>query len=250
MTSSPHDVSGTQISEFLASRRSTRSFRPDPVPQEILDQILKDALTAPSWSNTRPFKVALASGAKRDRISAEFGSRWASLSHNLSRGWRGKIAIALTRRGLPTSNRLVAKGYDKDLKPASMRLGAELFGTLGIARNDRKARDAWWATNYDFYGAPTELFIYVHKSLGIFAASDAGLMMENLALSAHAHGLGTCMQGAVAIWDDVVRREFEISKKYRLLCGIAIGYPTDAKDNTFKAHRISPEELLLPPKGE
>lgn len=250
MTSSPQDVSGAQISEFLASRRSTRSFRPDPVPQEILGQILKDALTAPSWSNTRPFKVALASGAKRDRISAEFGSRWASLSRNLSRGWRGKVAIALTRRGLPTSNRLVAKGYHKDLKPASMRLGAELFGTLGIARSDRKARDAWWATNYDFYGAPTELFIYVHKSLGIFAASDAGLMMENLALSAHAHGLGTCMQGAVAIWDDVVRREFEISKKYRLLCGIAIGYPTDAKDNTFKAHRISPEELLLPPKGE
>jgi len=250
MTRSSDSFDGASVSEFLASRRSTRSFLPDPIPQEILDQILTDALTAPSWSNTRPFKVAVASGERRDRISAEFLSRWSSLSRNLSRGWRGKLAIALTRRGLPTSNRLVAKGYDKDLKPASMRLGAELFGTLGIARDDRPARDAWWATNYNFYGAPTELFVYVHKSLGIFAASDAGLMMENLALSAHAYGLGTCMQGAVAIWDDVVREEFEISKKYRLLCGIAIGYPSEAKDNTFKAHRISPEELLLPPKGE
>ena len=64
------------VSQFLASRRSTRSFLPTPVPAEILDQILTDALTAPSWSNTRPFKIAVASGAKRDRISAEFQRRW------------------------------------------------------------------------------------------------------------------------------------------------------------------------------
>ena len=231
------------VSQFLASRRSTRSFLPTPVPQELLDQILTDALTAPSWSNTRPFKIAVASGAKRDRISAEFQARWNNVAKHLAAGKWGKLTLALKRYGLPTSNRIVSKPYHDDLKPGSLRLGAELFGTLGIARDDRKARDAWWGTNYNFYGAPTELFIYIHKSLDIFAASDAGLMMENLALSAHAHGLGTCMQGAVAIWDDVVREEFEISKNYRLLCGIAIGYPSDAKDNTFKAHRIAPAEL-------
>jgi nitroreductase len=236
------------FSEFLASRRSTRDFLSTPIPEELLHQILTDALTAPSWSNTRPFKIAIASGEVRDRISTEFQGRWNFLAQNLKRGLIGKLKIALTRKGLPTSNRLVSKAYHEDLKPASMRLGAELFGTLGIKRDDRAARDAWWGTNYNFYGAPTEIFVYIHKSLDIFAASDAGLMMENLALSAHAHGLGVCMQGAVSIWDDVVRREFEISKNYRLLCGIAIGYPSDSKDNTFKAHRISPEELILPPR--
>ncbi|MFM9014916.1 MAG: nitroreductase family protein, partial [Candidatus Nanopelagicus sp.] len=52
----------SQISEFLASRRTTRDFLPKPVPQEIIEQILTDSLTAPSWSNTRPFKVAVATG--------------------------------------------------------------------------------------------------------------------------------------------------------------------------------------------
>jgi nitroreductase len=73
-------------------------------------------------------------------------------------------------------------------------------------------------------------------------------MMENLMLSAHSMGLGTCAQGAVGIWDDVVRREFEVSKDYRLLCGIAVGYPSDKPVNSFKAHRISVEELVLKPK--
>ena len=236
------------ISEFLASRHSTRDFLPTPIPQGILDQVLTDALTAPSWSNTRPFKIAVASGDVRERISKDFLSRWENVSTRSAKGKLGKLSLLLSRHGLPTSNRLIAKPYHADLKPASMRLGAELFGTLGIARDDRKARDAWWGTNYNFYGAPTELFIFVHKSLGIFAASDAGLMMENLMLSAHAHGLGTCAQGAVAIWEDGVRKEFDISKNYKILCGIAIGYPSEKKDNSFRAHRISVEELLFKKK--
>ena len=38
--------------------------------------------------------------------------------------------------------------------------------------------------NYDFFGAPVELFIFTHKSLGKYSASDAGLFMQNLILSA------------------------------------------------------------------
>ncbi len=248
MSSSENHMTGAEISSFLASRRTTRDFLPTPIPQEILDQILTDALTAPSWSNTRPFKIAVASSEIRERISRDFLGRWENVARQSKRGWIGKLTLLLTRNGLPTSNRLVAKPYHADLKPASMRLGAELFGTLGIARDDRDARDAWWGTNYNFYGAPTELFIFIHKSLGIFAASDAGLMMENLMLSAHAHGLGACAQGAVAIWDDAVRQEFDIPKNYRLLCGIALGYPSEKKDNTFQAHRIPVEELLFKQK--
>ena len=242
-------LNSQQVSEFLASRRSTRDFLDKPIPEEILNQILTDALTSPSWSNTRPFKIAIASGDSKDRISDEFSKRWASLSTNLRNGWIGKLKILITRYGLPTSNRLISKPYSKDLQPRAMRLGADLYGHYGIKREDRIARDNWWAANYKFFGAPTELFIYVHKSLGIFSANDAGLMMENLILSAHAHGLGTCPQGAAAIWDDVVRKEFEVPSNYRLLCGLAIGYPSENHANNFGANRIGPEDIVIKPNN-
>jgi len=235
------------ISRFLASRRSTRDFLPKQVSQALINQILTDALTAPSWSNTRPFKVAVAKGEVRDRISAEFLSRWSAVSKHLHGGLWGKITLLISRYGLPTSNRLISKPYSPDLKPRATRLGAELYKSFGIAREDRAQRDAWWARNYEFFGAPVELFVYVHKSLGIFAASDAGLMMENLVLSAHARGLGTCMQGSVSIWDDVIRKEFEVPENYRLLCGIAVGYPSSSDANNFKAHRIGLDEIVLKP---
>jgi nitroreductase len=236
------------FSQFLASRRSTRDFLSTQVPPEIIEQILKDGLTAPSWSNTRPFKVAVASGEVRDRISTEFLSRWSVLSKIMRKGIMNKLRIVYSRYGLPTSNRLIVKPYPSELKPRAERVGREMYEILGVARGDRTARDQQWAKNYSFFGAPVELFIYVHKSLHIYAASDAGLMMQNLMLSAHAHGLGSCAQGAVAIWDDVVRKEFDVPKGYRLLCGISLGYPSESAINDFKANRLEVEELTLKPR--
>jgi len=237
-----------EFSQFLASRRSTREFSSTPIPQDLLDQVLSDALTAPSWSNTRPFKVAVAQGEVRDAISAEFLNRWSVLSKIMRKGILNKLRIVYSRYGLPTSNRSIAKPYPAELKPRAERVGKELYELFGVQRGDRDARDQQWAKNYSFFGAPVELFIFVHKSLHIYAASDAGLMMQNLILSAHAHGLGTCAQGAVGIWEDVVRKEFEISKDYRLLCGIAIGYPSDSPINQFGANRIGLDELIVKPR--
>ena len=241
-------ITSEEFSKFLSSRRSTRDFKSTPIPQNVLDQILTDALTAPSWSNTRPFKVAVASGDIRDRISAEFLSRWGVLSKIMRKGFLNKLRIVYSRYGLPTSNRSIAKPYPSELKPRAERVGKELYELFGVQRGDRDARDKQWAKNYSFFGAPVELFVFVHKSLHIYAASDAGLMMQNLILSAHAHGLGTCAQGAVGIWEDVVRKEFEVSKDYRLLCGIAIGYPSDSPVNNFGANRIGVDELTVRPR--
>jgi nitroreductase len=238
-----------EVSAFLASRRTTRDFESTPVSSEIIEQLITDGLTAPSWSNTRPFVVAVATGEVRDRISAEFLKRWDAVKDVRGGGLWPRVKIAFTRYGLPTSNWLISKPYHRDLLPRSQRVGRELFALTGIARGDKAARDASWGRNYEFFGAPVELFVFTHKTLGKFAASDAGLFLENLMLSAHAHGLGTCAQGSVAVWEDVIRGEFEISDQYSLLCGVAVGYPSQAVINTFQAHRLAAAEITLPKKN-
>ena len=236
------------FSAFAAARRSTRDFLPTPVAAEIIQSILTDAMTSPSWSNTRPYKVAVASGGARDRISLDFLARWAALGAARRGGFAAKLRLAVTRFGLPTSNAMISRPYVDELKPRSRKIGADLYGLLGVQRGDAEGRDAQWARNYEFFGAPVELFIFTHKSLGKYSASDAGLFMQNLMLSAHAHGLGTCAQGAVAIWQDAVAKEFEIPKGYKLLCGIAVGYPSDAVVNTFRAERLPISEIMVAPK--
>jgi len=238
-------ITGEQFSEFAATRRTTRDFLPTPVPKEVLDEVLRDAMTAPSWSNTKPIMVAVASGDKRDRLSASFMQSWKLVQDARTGGLMPKLRLLMNRKSWPTSNTFIAKPYVKELMPRAQRVGKEMLGAIGIARGDAAARNANWARNYEFFGAPTELFIFTHKSLDVFAANDAGLFVQNLMLSAHARGLGTCAQGSLATWENVVRSEFGVPKDYRFLYGIAIGYPSDAAINDFGAYRLDIEEIVV-----
>lgn len=233
-----------ELSEFLASRHTTRDFLSKPVPESLIDEIIADGLTSPSWSNTRPIMVAVASGEVRDRMSAEFMARWEIVAPIRSSKW-GQFKLLFSRRGLPTSNSIISKPYVPELLPRAQRVGAALFGHMGIDRKDRVARDAAWARNYEFFGAPVELFILTHTSLGKYSANDAGLFVMNLMLGAHARGLGTCAQGAVGIYDDIVRSEFDVPEGYELLYGVALGYPSKDSVNTFAAPRLESKDILV-----
>ncbi len=189
--------------------------------------------------------VGIASGDRRDRISKEFLNRWQAASAALKPGISGKLKLFITRYGLPESDYKVFRPYPKDLKPRQQKVGADLYGFMDIKREDSQKRQEQWGRNYDFFGAPVSLFIFTHSGLGEYSVSDAGLFMQNLMLSAHAHGLGTCAQGASALWAEPVRKEFKVPKHYKLLCGIALGYPSDDKINKFEAERLGIDQIKL-----
>lgn len=238
-------ITAKEFSKFAASRRSTRDFLPKPVDPKLIDEIIADGLTAPSWSNTRPFKVAVADGALRDQISEELLKRWQLLSAARTGGLLEKLKLVFTGIGLPISDFTMINKYPEDLIGRSRRVGKELYAVLQVPRGDAKARDAQWANNYRFFGAPTVIFVFIHKKLGVHAANDAGLFAENLMLSAQARGLGTCAQGAVALWRGAIRKFVTVPKNYKLVYGIAIGYPSPAKVNSFQAHRLEVEEVKI-----
>lgn len=241
-----NSIDPTQWEAFVQSRRTTRDFLNTPVSQELLDQLLKDGMAAPSWSNTRPYMIGIAQGQTRDRISKEFLSRWDAAQKALDKGLWGKVKLLITRYGLPDSDYKVFRPYPKELVPRQQKVGADLYGALGIARDDKQARRDQWGRNYEFFGAPVSLFVFAHSGLGEYAVSDASLFAQNLMLSAHARGLGTCAQGASALWAKPVRDEFKVPKKYKLLYGIAVGYPSDHSVNSFQAERIDIENIKLP----
>lgn len=230
-------MDGPAFSALVNSRRSVRDFTPEPIPAELLQRVLDDAKWAPSWTNTQPYFIAIASGEKRDRLQREYLRRFdASLPAQHGSKF-ALLKLLLTRKGYPDGDFRTWKPYPEVLQPYRRKIGAELYGFLGIARGDRDARDAQWRRNCEFFGAPTVIFVFAHKGLLPFSAQDAGLMLQSLMLSAHANGLGTCAQGVLATWRGPVDAEFDIPKDYQLLTGLAIGYPSDAAVNSFNAGR-------------
>jgi nitroreductase len=235
--------------DFAASRRSTRDFLPREVSQELLDAVISDAMSAPSWSNTRPYMIGIAFGEQRERISNQLLRRWWVLARARNGGIGAKLALLFKPWAWPINDYHMPLVYPNDLSIRSRKLGKQMYEVLRVKRNDLVARDAHWARNYEFFGAPVEIFLFAHKALGAYAVSDVSLFAQNLMLSAHAHGLATCAQGAVAMWSKPIKREFDLPKEYQLVYGIALGYRSYDKINTFKAERLPISEIIAKPKS-
>lgn len=63
-----------ELIQTIKERRSIRKFRPDPVPRELLEEILRGALWAPSAMNTQPWKFYVLTGkARQDLINIAEG---------------------------------------------------------------------------------------------------------------------------------------------------------------------------------
>jgi F420 biosynthesis protein FbiB-like protein len=71
---------------FLRSRRSIRSFRPDPVPEAVLQRIIETATYAPSAHNKQPWRFVILTGS-------------AAKSH-LSRAITGKFRFDMLADGI------------------------------------------------------------------------------------------------------------------------------------------------------
>ncbi|WP_108833478.1 nitroreductase family protein [Actinomyces sp. Marseille-P3109] len=234
------------FSDLAAARYSVRDFRPDPVPTEIVEEILEDTRQAPSWSNTRPFMLALATGERADRLRAAYIAEF-DVTLPVQHKKRGAmVRLALSGKA-PDGDYRTWAPHPADLLPHSQAVGSQLYAHMGIARQDRKARDAAVRRNCEAFGAPVIGFVLVHKGLMPFAALDAGIMLQTLFLSAKAHGVDSCPLGVLATWRRPFDAEFEAPADYRLITGFALGYASDAPVNDFRAERWAVR--LVPTRG-
>ena len=224
-------LSPQDFHDLAASRRSTRDFLDTPIDPAVLDEILNEGVTAPSWSNTRPFMVAVATGEQRDRISSALVQRLRESSE-----LRGQGAKPDYTHVIP---------YPEGLVERSQRVGKGIYDTLGIDRTDTAARFKFLERNYEFFGAPTALFFFTHRGLDHFGTLDLGLYMQTVMLAAKARGIGTCAQGYLGNYPDIIREEFDVSDDYALVCGMSIGYPSEHPINGWQAERLPVTDLIV-----
>jgi nitroreductase len=198
------------LEQAIRDRHSTRMFLTDrPVPVELVNEALDLAMRAPSNSNIQPWHVVLASGPARDRLVAALLKVAAVESPNVP--------------VLPESF-------------AHMRreLGALVYGSMGISRDDKEARRLAVLRNWEFFRAPLAGIVCMHRDLDYVDAMGVGMFVQTLLLALTARGLGTCVQVSIAGYPDVVREQLDIGEGMRILCGLAIGYP----DTSFAANNI------------
>jgi len=129
-------------------------------------------------------------------------------------------------------------------RTARFELGEQLYATIAIPRDDRASRLAQMAKNFDFFGAPAALFMFVDRQMGPPQWSDLGMFLQTFMLAAVAAGIDTCPQEAWTVYSESVAEFVGAGEDLMLFCGVAIGVEDDAHPiNSLRSERFGVEDF-------
>lgn len=77
-------------------------------------------------------------------------------------------------------------------------LGAEVYGSMGIAREDKEGRAVAVMRNFEFFRAPRAGIVCMHRDLGPANALSVGMFLQTFLLALTERGLGSCVEVSVA----------------------------------------------------
>ena len=198
-----------ELREAIQGRRSIRGFDTTrPVPREILEEILRLAVRAPSGENAQPWEFHVVTGAVLDAIRAS--------------------NTAYYEADAPVS-RVEAPVPDGIYRERGREVGKLLLTSMGIARDDRERRHWWRGRGYRFFDAPAAILICMDACLDETAYRlDIGCAAQTICLAAMDYGLGTCIEDQALTYQEGARKYLHLPEDRILACGIAVGYPNPA----------------------
>ena len=203
------------VVEAIRTRKSIRGFRPDPVPKEILRDILDIATRAPSAMNTQPWEIIVIAGEVLENIK------------------RGNIEM-LESGALPNPN-VSVQPFEGVYRQRQVDLAIQIFQLMGIAREDKAKRAEWMKRGFRFFDAPAAFILSVDKALKPWwELFDFGAISQTICLAALKYGLGTCIEDQGVMYPEVIRKYAGIPESKRIIICIPIGYP----DWDFPANKL------------
>jgi len=214
------------VIDAIHGRKSIRGFKPDPVPKETLEKVLEAGTRSPSAENGQPWEITVVTGEALDHI-------------------RHENVRKLNSRD-PFNPEVQMHIHAGVYKQRHMVLAAQLYGLMGIAREDREKRIAWVQRGFRFYDAPAAIILTASSSLDESPTQfDLGCLAQTICLSALGYGLGTCIAGQGVLYPEVARRFCRIPDTQRLVMAIAIGYPDPAfPANSLESTREPLDEVV------
>lgn len=183
--------------EAITSRRSIRRYRPDTVPQLVIETVLTAATWAASAHNRQPWRFCVIQSAEhKERLARAMGNR---LRRDLEAdGTSEEVIAADTGRSYsritsaPVLIALCLSLVDMDHYPDARR-------------NDKEF---------------------------IMAVQSTAMAGQNLLLAAHDQGLGACWMCAPLFCPDVVSAALDLPADWQPQALITLGYPAETKEKT------------------
>lgn len=206
--------------DVILGRRSIRGYLKKPVPKALVREVLEIAMRAPTSLNTQPWNFYVVAGDVLDRI------RKGNVERNLA--------------GVPHSREFrMGPGYEGAHRERQIGIAKQLFAAMGIAREDKAARDDWVLRGFRQFDAPVSIVITYDKSIqgSDIAPFDCGGVVNCIVNTAWSRGLGCVINSQGIMQSPVVREHAGIAEDQVIMKSIALGWP----DESFPANAVVSE---------
>ncbi len=213
-----------EIERLIKNRRSVRLFKKDDVPDEIIKRLIDLARWAPSGMNAQPWKFVVIKDKKlidEIRMATKKGVEF-TLKVFTGRALHWRILKALWRLLQPSKFKTIEPRVLQGMKATKQKGGADVF-----------------------HHAPVLILILGHTGSSTWI-EDCSAATQNLALAAHAMGLGTCWIGFTEKFLPIfgsrqLKKKLGIDGDWVLATVSVLGYPMVSYDSPVE--RDNPEVI-------
>lgn len=217
------------LRQVVKERRSIRKFKADPIPENIVKEILYEARWSPSWGNTQPWEFYVISGEPLRKFK----------EMNVTRFDEG--ARQMPDITMPVYwSECLKKRYSENAKGR--------LNSLDIAREDRAGRNEFTRYVYGLFNAPCLIIGCIDKNSSSveYAMLDMGLVIQTICLLAHDKGLGACIMACAVHFPSDLRVILPETENKLMVVGLALGYPDmESPINNFERNRAPLEESVI-----
>ncbi len=184
----------SEIISFLRSRRSIRRYLPDPIPQEMVQQLLTAASWAPSAHNRQPWRFAvIQTDAIKHELAMAMGQK---LRHDLE---KDHVAEEIIQKE-------IGRSYDRITKAPLIIVACTSMVDMDTYLDPTRQQNEW-----------------------IMATQSTSLAVQNLLLAAHALGLGACWMCAPLFCQQTVQITLNLAPDWEPQALITIGFSAESK---------------------
>jgi len=199
-----------EFEELVRTRRSVRGYKKDPVPRDVIDEIISVAKGAPSSMNSQPWHVHVLTGAPLDEIR--------------------RRNMEEMEAGVKPQRDIFTHGpYEGEHRRRQVDIAKKLFAAMGIERHDAERRQDWVRRGFRQFDAPVSIILTYDRVLdpGATCHFDLGALSYGIVLAAWDRGIGAVVNGQGISRSDIVREVARIPDDEVIMTAIAMGYPND-----------------------
>jgi nitroreductase/NAD-dependent dihydropyrimidine dehydrogenase PreA subunit len=212
----------TETEKVILSRRSTRWYKKEQVPEFMVKRMLESARFAPSAGNCQPWKFVV---IREPKIIDDLTKSVVMIC---------KFFKAILEYRTPGNfwKFPIAKFYTH-LMPG--KLHPVPFSAISLIADGKLGL---------YHGAQTVILIFKDVRGVTNPDLDCGIAGQNMALAAHSMGLGTCWVSFVSVAFDYLgfkwNKMFGIKYPYKFITSLAIGWPMGKPDGFVErpAHSV------------